>query len=193
MKCLGIDPDLHNTALALLEVDIADLLTFVPFVPTILDLTTASISSKFTGQEAVIRMIVALKSELSIFIGLHDVDLCVVEGQQKYFGTSPAKVEDLIQLSHISGAAAAYFTSNCTDASIAIPTPNMWKGSIPKPIHQARVLNALGWKAKKATSYSYPKKPPERFDFNQGQWKHLVDAIGLGWWGLKKCIKVSKS
>jgi len=197
MKCLGIDPDLHDTALAILELNteaiLNGLVSKTQTLPTILDLTTASISSDFTGQEAVIKMIIALEHEISTFIGLHSIDLCIIEGQQKYFGTSPARIEDIIQGAHISGAAAAYFIANTRDSALIIPTPNTWKGSIPKSIHQARIINSLGWKVKKIKSHSYPLNPPEKFQFTSEKWKHIIDAIGLAWWGLKQSIKVVNS
>jgi len=64
--------------------------------------------------------------------------------------------------------------------------PVKWKGSIPKDIHQARVLKKLGWgyvKKGGKSPYCIPKNPPDQFKhLKAGEWKHLVDAIGMAMW-----------
>lgn len=173
MICLGIDPDLHNTAIALINGDYE-----------VLDLAIASIPSKYTGIEAKLKMMEILENIIGLAMSPYDdIDLCVVEGQQKYFGTSAARTKDLIDLAHVSGAAAAYCIS-FNPERISMPVPATWKGSIPKPIHQERILKRLKWSPKRTATYAYPTTPPAAYlDFTKTHWKHLVDAIGLAIWG----------
>ena len=181
MICLGIDQDLHNTGLALLQ-------GFTSLdSPIVLDLDVVSVTGN-DPDATVLKMIAALKAEISVFINLHKVDLCVIEGVQKYYGTSPAKVEDLIRGAYISGAAAAYCWQQNPEC-FCIVNPNEWKGSIPKNIHQERLYNFLGWKPKRIKSHSYPKEPPEEFKFSSEEWKHIGDGIGLAWWGLRRKLE----
>lgn len=71
---------------------------------------------------------------------------------------------------------------------VFLPLPSQWKGSVPKEIHQARVLRKVGIEPKKGAGYCYPADPKvlKRWGFPKGSWKHLSDAIGLALWGLEQ-------
>lgn len=75
--------------------------------------------------------------------------------------------------------------------------PVKWKGSIPKDVHQARVLSKLGWgylKKGGKSPYAVPKNPPEQFEhLKAGEWKHLVDAIGMAEWARQTYLKEQRT
>lgn len=153
----------------------------------VLDLSYAAAPARLKYRDAVPAMLRNLAPELSIFIGIHEPDLIIVEGQNAKFETN-AHPQDQIWLGQVAGGAAALALQQTSGAELYMPEASEWKGSVPKPIHQKRILEGLGWSPiKKTTTHSYPKKPPrEDFDFTSGQWKHIVDAIGLALWGIKK-------
>ena len=59
--------------------------------------------------------------------------------------------------------------------------PDDAKGTVPKPIHQARTYRRMGWDCERLKSYSVPKTPG--YDIDPGAWKHVGDALGLALWG----------
>jgi hypothetical protein len=177
---LGIDPDLHNTGIALLDGAGAMVETWCVTIPT-----------KLKGEAAVVSMAAALHLWLmdlsefpgSVFTGM----TVVVEGQEIYRGKTPNPM-DILRLGQVAGAAVGVMGNACD--RILLPTPNKWKGSVPKHIHQARTLTKLGVDYKVTSGsdrYAYPvddsgnARPP----FPKSKWKHIVDGIGLAQWGLK--------
>ena len=63
----------------------------------------------------------------------------------------------------VAGAIAGMLANELqlsTFSFLRVPSPNDWKGNRPKPIHQASILDRLGWKYKKVSTHSYPLNPP---------------------------------
>ena len=173
MICLGIDPDSHNLAWALVEKDQTRI--------TVLDLGIITVPKSFKGKRAVTKMIWELQQLPKRFEDLEQPYSLVIEGQEIYRGSnSKVNPNGLLMIAQIAGAAAGLLREGAS--GLRIPRPREWKQSIPKPVHQARILSKLGWGYKKTQGYSYPLSSP--FDFKSSEWKHLVDAIGLAVWGL---------
>jgi hypothetical protein len=106
-----------------------------------------------------------------------------VEAQEIYqFGTGrTANPKSIMYLATVAGMALA---AHSRAFHLFFPTPQAWKGSVPKIIHQARILSKCGWKYEKVgtldNGYCYPVDVPIGLgDFKKTDWKHLVDAIGL--------------
>ena len=61
--------------------------------------------------------------------------------------------------------------------------PATWNGGFEKHVSGARTLRKLGWghiRKGGQTPYCIPENPPDEFKhILAGEWKHLVDAIGL--------------
>lgn len=181
MYFIGADPDLHNVALAV--VDDAG-------VPCSVGVVEADGS---TGRGAVVQMVLALHT---FWCGLRVIDLFplediagfVVEGQELYAGAGKGRTQnprDIVFLSAVAGAILNRFHRAWPKATMYFPSPQEWKGSVPKDIHQARTCAALGWTYKKAAGYCVPEAPPTLIGaaaLKKSDWKHVLDAIALARW-----------
>ena len=176
---LGIDPDLDTTAYAAARDGRIECVGVVRV-------------KKGRGLEGLV-------TELCAHMDNVPADLIVVEGQQIYQGMRQ-RPDDILRLAQFAGVAAGLAAAQSGCFRVLMPRPQEWKGSVPKPIHQARVLTRLGW------AYEQKGPPPKRragkmehagycvptnvprdvdlYDVRPSDWKHIVDAIGLALWGV---------
>lgn len=95
--------------------------------------------------------------------------LLVVEKPQVYPNTPVKQSNDLISVAISVGRAIEQYPAN----KVLLVVPHDWKGSVPKPIHNARVLNAL--------TLSELNLIPSL----AASLKHnVIDAIGLAKWAV---------
>jgi len=101
---------------------------------------------------------------------LANAKACAIEYPIK-LPTTP-NVNSLIRLAASTGWLA------CLAGDIArLVTPQEWKGTVPKNIHQARTYSRFGWEYKQGKSYSYPVGVfPE---INRSLWSDMGDSLGL--------------
>lgn len=184
MLTIGIDPDMHDLALAAWG-DNGPLTATVVHVPS---------TAQNRGTKGVLNMIGKL-DEAFEFLGsamrdtFGEQDLVVaVEGQQwdarAKRGVRPL---DIIHLGQVTGAAISAAHRCLRPRDLYFPTPTEWKGQVAKYAHQARLYEELGWGyeivASGASRYARPKQVPEGFArVSKGQWKHVGDAILLARW-----------
>jgi len=170
---VGIDPDLHNTGVAIILDGVVE------------SVNVCRVPKSLKGEAAVQAMLKQLSVDLPLWlegVSFHGV----VEGQQIYYGKSKVSPDSILLLSQVAGGASAILHAICA-TSVTMPRPRKWKGEVPKPIHQARVLSRLGWLYKKTQGYSYPTNPPSRLNkLRPDEWKHVVDALGLAMWGAER-------
>lgn len=96
----------------------------------------------------------------------------VVIEQPQWRPRDRVDINDLIKLALKTGELRHYYRSH---AHVVLVVPTTWKGSVPKGIHNERVLRALT----PAELARVPRRPRARTpDHN------AVDAIGLGLWKL---------
>jgi len=98
--------------------------------------------------------------------GLQHIHHAVVEGQEKY-PKDRVRPNDLIHLAQVAGLAAGYIHAY-HDIRPLIVKPRLWKGSVPKDVHQKRILSQVT--IGEACSY---------LQCNKTEQGHLIDAIGL--------------
>lgn len=116
-------------------------------------------------------------------------DTVVIESQ-KYYADSPTPARDLITLAHVSGGLEGQVHIITGGVRVLVVEPRAWKGSVPKRIHQARVLKRFGIPFEQLSDYCRPVESSELRDIdghaevNPGDWKHICDAIGLAEYGL---------
>lgn len=184
---IGVDPDLHRTAFAAV------------CEQQVLAVGVARVASWLKGPDAVAAMVAMLRYHHSD--AEHSWDhwtrlssVLVVEGQQIYAGgkKSTKGWDSVLLLAQVAGAAAGILTQYRQD--LIIPRPQKWKGSIPKAVHQARVLKRRGIEydmkgsktPKSDTRYCVPRGrlAAGSDTLADSDWKHVVDAIGLADWGL---------
>ena len=202
MLCLGIDPDLHDTAIASWD-DLGPVAAHVVSVPR-----------KLTGTDALLAMMRELSKPWPEFgrppapgVGcfqitgdrprvfdepLFDIpDWCAVEGQElaRTGAKRHARPEDVVRLGNVAGMCvmrvARGYLHGC---GLYWPKPSEWKGSVPKHAMQARLYTELGWHYHFAGSgagrYAVPTLniPSEFMGVTIGQWKHVGDALLLARW-----------
>lgn len=90
-------------------------------------------------------------------------------------GKGKGDPNDLIKLAEIAGAIRGFYTVRAPGIATALVKPRAWKGTVPKPIHNERVLGALSREERALL----PRRPRAKdFDHN------MLDAVGLGLWQL---------
>lgn len=119
-------------------------------------------------------------------------DYIVIEGQKNVHGT--ARKDDILNLAVSAGMCAVFADSLMGHpySQVLIPNPHTWKGDAHKHVHQARLCKKLGWKYTKRgssdkTKYCVPSEHDIEHvgeDVNPGDWKHILDAVGLALYGL---------
>jgi hypothetical protein len=195
MLCLGIDPDMHDTAIASWD-DSGPVMAHVVSVPR-----------KLTGTDALLAMMHELSKPFPDFsrpaaagpIDQEMPDWCAVEGQEarQVRGQYHHRPLDLIHLGNVAGMCvmrvARGYLHGC---GIYWPKPSEWKGSVEKHAMQARLYDELGWgyeivwKNQKAPigrsrkgDYAVPTHAPVGFaEIGTAPWKHVGDALLLARW-----------
>lgn len=197
MLCLGIDPDLHDLAIASWD-DQGPVAGHVVHVPRV---------KGRVENEAVLAMMTELTKPWPQFgrpvqaerpwnaQPAEDREMpewCAVEAQElaRGPGAQHRRPQDIVTLGQVAGMAVMrvardYYLHGC---GLYFPKPSEWKGSVPKHVMQARLYTELGWgytfAAKNA--YALPSTlkgvPLGAFRVNSGQWKHLGDALLLARW-----------
>lgn len=169
---MGIDPDMHTLPIVVID-----------YNGTLNHIQVIDVAPKITGREALVQMVKQLHSRYRGPIP----DVLTVEGQELYqFGPSKTKnPKSIMFLATVAGACMERFTHA---HDIYFPTPQEWKGNVPKQIHQGRILGRMGIEytkhGSKEDGYCAPISGDNFGITRHAQWKHIVDAIGLAQWGL---------
>lgn len=192
MFYIGVDPDMHTMAVAV--VDDRGLPVAVHVVRALGD----------KGRDAVVAMIDAVSqwigastSEPSYLPEPPNVLAMAVEAQEiVYTARSGKNPRNLLNLSTVAGGVLAISTVVWPDLfardAIFFPAPEAWKGQVPKHVHQGRMFEHMGWAhdvggnikaGKNYSGFSYPTAPPQDIlgveTIKKADWKHVSDAIGL--------------
>jgi hypothetical protein len=105
----------------------------------------------------------------------HQLDQLVVEVPQVYFGSrGGGNAADLIELAGVVGAVSSSVPVRNRKCFL----PREWKGSVPKAVHNKRVLKRLD-----AEETASLEKVPKSLQHN------MVDSIGLGLFYLGRMTK----
>lgn len=194
---LGVDPDLHKTAIAVLDSDGRLIALGVCKIPQNHKEAEAAVYMIAYLRQATYEMCNLVKEHMRASTATSFRLYSAVEGQEiAYTGRSGCNPRDIMLLAHVSGAAAAYLMEACC-FPLRFPTPAEWKGQVPKQIHQARICKQMGWEFEAKGSdpgrgYVVPMNSPVdsegqiirdfavRHGF--GAWKHAMDAVGLARW-----------
>lgn len=178
MLTIGIDPDLHDLAIGFWQ-------NGQPHSATVL-----SIGDKLKQHTAVLSMCGQLRGALDgVIVTPHAV---AVEAQtlQRTGPKQHKRPQDIVVLGNVAGAALMMCVSKFGFRSnVFFPTPEEWKGQIPKAVMQARMYEDLGWGYEMCakSSYAIPQRIPAGFrHLLKGQWKHVGDAILLARWAAEQ-------
>ena len=172
---LGIDPDLWNIGVAIVTKEGVENVSII------------SQYGKPRGDKAVIGMASFVMDSLADFIISTDVipDKVVIEGQMIYL-RAKAGPDRIIRLAQVAGMCVLSAEFALPEATIVMPSPQMWKGSIPKHIKHKRILDSVGWgyTGDKTIIPEVPEELQGTIDIAKHNWTHAIDAIGLAKWGL---------
>lgn len=178
-KFIGADPDMHSQSFVM--VDEANKLRRIIQI---------KISSKLTGREA----ICAMADQVS-HLESGSIPWCTaaaVESQEIAYTTKQgANPRSLLLLANVSGILLTKLYGRCPHVSL--PTPQAWKGSIPKKIHQARICKRMGWDYTERSGYVVPSVDLRDVDIigkiTSSDWKHILDSVGLALWAREMFLK----
>jgi len=175
MISLGIDPDLHHAGVALVRDG-----------KKVIAVRCPTVSSNLRGAEAAVAMAQAMELVLTeLFQAYGAPDVVAVEGQESYLG-SKVKPQDLLNLALAAGVAVGIVRACWSAPRIEVPRPVTWKGSVPKDIHQKRILRSVGIPFATGEKPTRILRLPETDGFAGIKPKnmiHVIDAIGLAVWG----------
>lgn len=175
MIFIGIDPDLHTTAIAVADLE------------KVRHLEVVRVPSKLKGHDAVLAM--AQESRRVCMIE-HAVEaIPVIESQRVYSRHDKANPNSLILLAQVTGAFLNDLENTWGGAQLVYPQD--WKGQQDKYINQGFTYKHYGWEY---TIHDNPKNKKdwycvpeiEGFDVRDSDWKHLGDALGIALWAAKE-------
>lgn len=113
----------------------------------------------------------------SCYTGLPPVilrwDLIVIERMQWRGVKSKENVADLLLVAELVGEYKKLYEMHGLTVELVWPTT--WKGSVPKGIHQKRILSKL-LPGERELIHRHPREKKSN--------SHVVDAIGIGLWKL---------
>jgi hypothetical protein len=105
----------------------------------------------------------------------HPAHHVVMEIPEVYAGSN-VKPGDLLAITAVGGALAGYYCESGVGELVTV-LPKIWKGQVPKPIHNARTMGKLGikerWLVDNCTCPAYLLN-------------NAIDAVGLGLWFLDR-------
>ena len=207
MFAIGVDPDLHTTAIAVLRCDLP--------VPVIFNAIIVRTPEKHKGRDAAREMTKELSTVFDAIernIGESLVVGFAVEHQEiAYTAKAGGNPRDVMMLGPVSGAALLALYALWPNCEAFLPSPSEWKGQVPKDIHQGRTLTRLGLKyeragikpgqcrvkenGRKREGWCYPVNPETCVPgviVKKADWKHLSDAAGLALWAWDEATKARR-
>ena len=112
-----------------------------------------------------------------------------VEGQNvTYTAGKGANPQHIVDLAGTAGAILAVLSAFNPAADTYLPAPSEWKGTIPKSVHQCRMISNVGMKyEKKGGQNTYPVPWRDQWigkvmgpdKINDGDWQDIADSVGL--------------
>jgi len=173
MLTIGIDPDLHDLAIGYWR-------DGKPYAADVIHVPKRKGKSQ---QFSVLDMVASIHT--GMFRRTELVNAVAVEAQtlQRTGLRQHKRPQDIVVLGNVAGAVLARVMLCFSEAAVHFPTPEEWKGQIPKEVMQARLYDELGWGYDQKATYSAPLRIPPAFrHVSVGQWKHVGDALLLAKW-----------
>lgn len=183
MLTIGIDPDLHDLAVGVWRDGRPDSARVIHVPKT----------RGIIQHNAVLQMVAAMDHGFDDLEAVYQDDpfRIAVEAQTlaRMGPKQHKRPQDIVILGNVAGAALLASRYFFPRALLCFPTPEQWKGQIPKAVMQARLYDELGWGYEMFASGSYavPLRPTAVFsNITHGQWKHVGDALLLAKWAYER-------
>lgn len=106
----------------------------------------------------------------------HDMNAHVVVEMPRNYPKSPVRINDIVDLAAMAGALGES-AANVFSGKLRFVYPKVWKGDVPKPIHNERILEKV------------PKLNGLLKPYPKGQHEHIIDAVGIGLWAMSFSTK----
>jgi len=188
MICIGIDPEVKTPGVAFVKSSSGP-----SSPPEVLRVDSIKVDiGSAKGQDRLLRTLDAALDYLSdneASLARLEPDILVCEGQEIHRGSS-APPGDILTLGVSGGLLAGVFAQALLPDKVLLPKPSQWKGRVPKAVHQASICRRLDWAYSKRSGYCVPDPPRgsavRESPINPGDWKHVLDAVGLALHGLSQ-------
>jgi hypothetical protein len=180
----AVDPDLHFTSLIGLDAK-GNLIAF----------GQTEVASSLTGSRAAIALNRELRADAEGEGGacLPPRRILVIEDQRNYKGGK--NVLSLILLSRAAGISLSIFTELLKPTHTIFVDADDWKGSVPKRIHQQRIVARSGLPAVQK-GYKFKVEWPKPFewarDLTATNQSHAIDALGIARWALERQAQLDR-
>jgi Holliday junction resolvasome RuvABC endonuclease subunit len=155
---MGIDPDVNHTGICVIED--GEVVAGVLVKPA--ETCDPNMDLRW-------RMAMALATEMDVLFEEFSPELVIIEWQA--IRPSDPRPNDILELCSVGGMALALAARE--GIPVLRPLPVAWKGSVPKKIHQTRILTAAKANDKDKVWDGIAK----------GKLNHVIDALGLAMWG----------
>ncbi len=153
MTLVAVDPGVNSTGLAVFE-----------------DETLVGV--RLLRAESLQHMIcVLVNEEWPVQFGYPET--VIVEQPTVYRRGGKGDSKDLISVAIVAGAAAAAYGCESLDQTIRFVEPRTWKGSVPKKVHNERILRELHKEERKYFDWVIEDVP-------SGLVHNMIDAVGIG-------------
>lgn len=172
---IGIDPDLHDFAIGYWHKG----------QPHHAEVIHVPRRKGIVAQAAVRQMVAAMAFRMMNMIPAATEGIAIEAQTLQRTGLKQHKRPgDIVILGNVGGAALGLCAMVVDMNQIAFPSPEEWKGQIPKAVMQARLYSDLGWGYERVgEEYARPLRAPAAFNnISAGQWKHVGDALLLAHW-----------
>lgn len=178
---VGADPDMHSQSIVVIDEN--GILKKIAIV---------KVHRRITGQEAIIAMAGELADR---DFGAFRSTATAIESQEiAYTAREGRNPRSLLMLANVSGILLAQAARVCV--TLYLPTPQAWKGSISKKIHQARVCKKMGWEFVTKSDYVIPSVDLSGVEvtgkLNSSDWKHILDSVGLALYARDTFLKAER-
>jgi len=127
-------------------------------------------------------------------LGVYPAHVAIESQDLVYTAKQRISPQSMIPLIQVTGAYLSSMMARWSTAEFKLVKPREWKGQQPKKINQARTFNKLGIEYKMMGGkdpYCVPTKFPLLDGMepwinvkNDGDWKHVSDAVGIALWSL---------
>lgn len=200
---IGVDPDLHTCPVVMVRSkDFSGKSLLVQRVQNpraemgtleIVDVRVCRVPRDVVGEEAAMLMASQLPRVIEAMVDQIPMEECrqlsfAVEGQRVDRGERTKNPDDILNLAHVAGAAAGFKKRPSMGTLATRFYPSEWKGDLAgKATHQGFVWAAFGIQTKVMggkSPYAVPVGTRWNEEFNDGEFKHIGDSLGLARWGV---------
>lgn len=189
---LGADPDTRTPAFALLEAHVTGAR------PTVIEVGIARVKGSSVDERlSALPIAVSVALRKLLWSGEWRIPHMAAVEWQRIRPFADPRPNDILNLCSVGGMVAGSLAQIAGMQSMGcetlLPQPSMWKGTIPKGVHQARVRARMSLLCPCGSGVIEQELVPGNpvvvkgsEDLTSTERGHVLDAIGLAWWALER-------